>query len=64
MGISPSAYRQGLRIDNAKNLLSSTELPISEVGILCGFSDSLYFSRIFRQKTGCSPTEYRRKGEE
>lgn len=64
MGISPSAYRQSLRIDNAKNLLSSTELPISEVGILCGFSDSLYFSRIFRQKTGCSPTEYRRKSEE
>ena len=60
MGVSPSAYRQRLRIENASSLLSSTTLPVSDIAILCGFSDPLYFSRIFKRKVGCSPTEYRR----
>ncbi len=60
MGVSPSAYRQKLRIENAKSLLSSTALSASEISYLCGFSDSLYFSRIFKNKTGLSPIEYRR----
>lgn len=59
-GISPSAYRQKLRIENAKSLLSSTSLSVLEISMLSGFSDQLYFSRIFKRKTGVSPSEYRR----
>ena len=58
-GISLGAYRQRLRIENAKNLLTSTDLTVSEISELVGFGDSLYFSRIFKSKTGLSPTEYR-----
>ncbi len=60
MGVSPSAYRQRLRIENAKALLLSTALSVSEISFLCGFADSLYFSRFFKTKTGLSPIEYRR----
>lgn len=60
IGVSPNAYRQRLRIENAKSLLLSTSLSVSEISFLCGFTDQLYFSRIFKNKTGLSPTEYRR----
>lgn len=59
-GISPKAYRQRLRIENAKFLLTSTRLTVLEISELNGFSDQLYFSRIFKKKTGVSPLEYRR----
>ena len=58
--VSPSAYRQRLRIENAKSLLSSTTLSVFEISELVGFADQLYFSRIFKNKTGLSPIEYRR----
>lgn len=59
-GISPSAYRQKLRIENARSLLLSTGLSVSEIGGLCGFADGLYFSRVFKKEVGVSPLEYRR----
>lgn len=60
MGISPNNYKQNLRVENAKSLLLSTRLSISEIGSMCGFSDSLYFSRVFKKRVGVSPLEYRR----
>ena len=59
-GMSAGAYRQRLRIENAKNLLTSTNLPVSEISELVGFPDQLYFSRLFKNKTGMSPSKYRR----
>ena len=59
-GVSPSAYRQRLRIENAKSLLLSTALSVSEISFICGYTDSLYFSRIFKNQTGLPPVEYRR----
>lgn len=59
LGVSPGAYRQRLRIENAKSLLFSTTLSVFEISRLVGFTDQLYFSRIFKSKTGVSPVEYR-----
>ena len=58
-GTSPKKHQQTLRINNAKQLLSSTSLTVAEVASLCGFSDPLYFSRLFKKVVGLSPTEYR-----
>lgn len=62
-GSSPQAYLTDMRIDQAKELLSNKSFQIAEVAELVGYSDPLYFSRIFKKKTGCSPNEYKRTNE-
>ena len=58
-GISPQQYIAALRINTAKQLLESPGLTIAEVARSVGIPDALYFSRIFRQHTGLTPSEYR-----
>lgn len=57
-------YIIGKRIGRAQDLLSTTDLPIGEIAQACGYSDPLYFSRLFRRRTLLSPREYRRKARE
>ncbi|MBD5139208.1 MAG: helix-turn-helix transcriptional regulator [Ruminococcus sp.] len=49
------------RIESAKILLTGTLLTASEIAIKCGYNSSVHFSRQFKQITGYSPVEYRRK---
>ena len=56
---SPIEYICELRISNATDLLTSTNLPIKTVAASVGFKDALYFSRFFKRHTGYSPREYR-----
>ena len=58
-GVSPAAYLSGLRLEHAAELLKSPECSITETAFRCGFSNLAYFSRVFRQKYGLSPREYR-----
>lgn len=58
---SPTNYINDRRIEKAKELLSITELPISEVAYETGFQDSLYFTRLFKNKIGVPPTTYRKE---
>lgn len=58
-GESPKAYVNSLRIMKARELLVNTDKSVGEIAGLCGFSDIYYFSRIFKQKTLVSPSEYR-----
>lgn len=51
------------RLRLAMNLLGSTRLQVQSVAMHCGFLDVNYFSRLFRQSTGITPTEYRRRGQ-
>lgn len=60
-GFTPKQRLAKLRLDKAKMLLSGTDrlnYTIKEVSNLCGYSDSLYFSKIFKNKFSYSPTEY------
>ena len=57
--ISPQQYIIEKRIALAKHLLLSTSLPISEIALACGYTDPLYFSRIFTKQTFFSPTTFR-----
>lgn len=50
-----------LRIQRACGALLRTELTVSEIAAQLGYGDPLYFSRLFRRRTGYAPTEYRRR---
>jgi AraC family L-rhamnose operon regulatory protein RhaS len=52
-------YLMDLRIDMAKIILSNTGIPISEVAGRVGYSDSNYFTKIFKKQTGFTPSAYR-----
>ena len=60
-GLSLIHYLTRYRIQQAKQLLSSGVLPVTEIALKVGFSDGNYFSRAFRKETGVSPLAYRRK---
>lgn len=56
--ITPARYITVKRIDYAKSLLASAQLSVSEVALMCGFSDVYYFSRLFKKETGSSPRAF------
>lgn len=63
-GASPSDYLTALRMEKARELLQSQpELHAKEIAALVGYSDPLYFSKIFKKYTGLSPSEYRKSLE-
>ncbi len=49
------------RLDNAKSLLSSTTLPISEIALRSGFSNTRSFNRDFKDHFNCTPSQYRKQ---
>ena len=59
-GEPPYAFLTGLRLREASRLLREKELSVAEVARLCGYSDPLYFSSLFRKRFGVPPSAYRR----
>jgi len=60
IGVSPIAALARERMEAAKNLLTKTKLPISEIGIQVGYNDIYHFSKRFKSIVGISPEQYRR----
>jgi YesN/AraC family two-component response regulator len=60
MGVPPVEYIISIRISRACELLTQTDLTIREISESVGYSDQLYFSRIFKKRQGMSPNEYRK----
>lgn len=58
-GMTFVEYLTALRIDRAKELLSTTDMKSYEIAARIGFTDAHYFSLTFRKQTGASPSEYR-----
>lgn len=58
--LSPVDYRNQLRVEHAKELLSQSNLPVSEVARSVGIEDQFYFSRIFKEFEGVSPLQYKK----
>ncbi|GAA6621452.1 helix-turn-helix domain-containing protein [Scytonema sp. NUACC26] len=58
-GIPPHKYLTQQRIMRAKNLLSNTNLPLTEISLELGFSSQGHFTTVFRQLTGVTPKSYR-----
>ncbi len=58
LGVSPTEYRLSRQMIFAKDYLLSGSYSVSEVAALVGFDDANYFSRIFKQREGETPTEF------
>lgn len=58
-GLSPATYQQDLRLQRAKELLSTTDLSIKEIAYRLNFESPDYFSAKFKIKTGRRPSELR-----
>jgi AraC family transcriptional regulator len=61
-GIPPYRWLLERRIERAKALLASGDLPIVDIAIRCGFSDQTAFTRAFGRIVGDSPGRWRRAG--
>lgn len=61
-GMSPSAYREALRLEKAGRLLVHTPLGIREVARRSGYANHSAFSRAFLRRFRCSPREHRQVG--
>lgn len=67
MGMTPLKYMVELRMKKAKSMLAAAwtrEYSVAEVAESCGFSDALYFSRVFKKYYGCSPVEFVKRRRE
>lgn len=60
-GITCIEYINSIRLDHAAILLKGTNSPVNEIAQSCGFSDSNYFSRCFKDKYGHSPSKWRER---
>ena len=56
---SPSAYFTDLKIQEAKRLILHSPMNVTEIAQQLGFSSVHYFSRVFKQKTGYTPSQYK-----
>ncbi len=62
-GTSPINYLINKRINEAKQLLETTNHSIAKIAIAVGFSSQSYFSQVFKRETGLTPNEWRKAGE-
>lgn len=63
-GISPINYQISLRIKESRYLLRETDMSLSQISRILGFSSASYFSQSFRRAEGMSPLDYRNGGSE
>lgn len=59
-GLSPGNYYLQLKIEQAREQLANTELPVKHIAYELNFESAFHFSRMFKQKTGMKPSEYRK----
>ena len=53
-------YKNEVRIERAKVLLTDTRLSIAQIAAQCGFDNTSYFAVVFRQITGRTPGQFRK----
>ena len=58
-GVSPINYMIARRIEESKYLLAETDLSMSQIAQLLGFSSLSYFSQVFRRTQNMTPMEFR-----
>ena len=60
-GMTPLAYVQNVRIEEAKQMLEATSLPVEAIATELGYEDSSFFNRLFKRQVQMTPAQYRRK---
>jgi AraC family transcriptional regulator len=58
-GLTPHAFLLNRRIDHAKRLMSTTDIPLIQVALEVGFQSHAHFSTVFRKFTGTTPGKWR-----
>ncbi|MQN01247.1 MAG: response regulator [Lachnospiraceae bacterium] len=61
LGMTYSDYVTSLRIQKAKELISTTSLSMQEVAEQSGYSDYFYFTKVFKKVEGISPSKYKKE---
>ena len=59
--MTPVEYMRGYRLQKACRMLTKGTAPITQIAYSCGLGSSSYFGKVFRERFGCTPAEYRRK---
>ncbi|MBM4440442.1 MAG: helix-turn-helix domain-containing protein [Candidatus Rokubacteria bacterium] len=60
-GVTPIAYVQRLRIEDAKRRLERTSASVDDVSFRVGYEDAAFFRRLFKRTTGLAPGAYRKR---
>ena len=60
IGVNFLTYLTGIRMENAKKLLLTTDLGIAEIAERSGYSDYRVFTKVFKKNEGVTPSQYRR----
>lgn len=61
VGVGFLTYLTNIRMENARKLLVSTSLPISEISSRCGYADYRVFTKVFKKNEGITPSQYRKE---
>lgn len=61
---TPAEYLKSYRLQMACRMLAESDLPITEIGQLCGLGSSSYFGHTFRTDMGCTPSQYRKRWQD
>ena len=59
-GESPYGYILRRRLERAQHIMLTTDEPLSQIALVCGFSDQAHMTKLFRQIVGRSPGAWRR----
>ncbi|MFD2914460.1 helix-turn-helix domain-containing protein [Psychroserpens luteus] len=60
-GLTVCEYIRYVRLSKAEELMSTTDLNISEIVYSLGFTSRSYFSKIFKERFSCAPSHYKKK---
>lgn len=58
-GLTIGQYLLEVRVENAKQKMRDPQLKFYQVSEMVGYEDANYFAKIFKKKTGVTPTEYK-----
>ena len=58
-GSTPMDYVHAVRLEEAKQMLETTEAPVEVIATEIGYQDTSFFTRLFRRKVGLTPAQYR-----
>lgn len=60
-GMSPIEYVHTLRLEEAKQMLESGDVPVEAIAVDVGYQDASFFTRLFRRRVALTPAQYRRR---
>jgi AraC family transcriptional regulator len=62
-GQTPHTFIMNQRVALARKKMLNSREPLSQIALLCGFSDQAHLARLFRRETGIAPSQWRRTNQ-